>query len=324
MQVYGKDSVFDADRLIDLLAAFEDFAVASKSSRGDMDVAPPRPGSFFTLPQAPTPASPSSATEASRSRSTSTASTSTPYGQTGASYASNSPRSGSRPQYSSNGANATRTGSYSGVNGRKGTLVANSRGNDYQASFANGNGGAVGSSELSALDYNGVSSTNGDSNAYSSTAGVPSYSGQGMGDGSGRAQSMHPINGQGAHGQYANGQGNERQLSGQHASSSSASSQGSWGNWPSQVKAMAFTLMVNTRITVFCCRSLSDSLSPAVSSRVQLPAAGIVFRHVHVGVATVLYRVTWGLNLLYCRPTQCDPQDNVHDCVNWHSCSSTC
>lgn len=268
VQVYGKDSVFDADRLIDLLAAFEDFAVASKSSRGDMDVAPPRPGSSFTLPQAPTLAQPSFATEASRSRSASTASTSTPYGQqTGASYASNSPRSGSRPQYSSN---ATGSGSYSGVNGREGALVINSRGNDYQASFASGSGRADGSSELSAADYNGVSSTNGGSNVYSSTAGVPSYSGQGRGAGSGRAQSVHPTNGQGADGQYANGQGNQRQLSGQHASSSSASSQGSWGNWPSQVKAIACTLMVTKSITALCRSLLSDIVGPAVGSRMPL------------------------------------------------------
>ncbi|WIA14252.1 hypothetical protein OEZ85_002788 [Tetradesmus obliquus] len=35
--VYGKQGIFDADRLIDLLNAFESFAVASQSSRGDMD-----------------------------------------------------------------------------------------------------------------------------------------------------------------------------------------------------------------------------------------------------------------------------------------------
>ena len=52
LQVYGKEGVFDADRLIDLLAAFEDFAVASKSARGDMDVAP-RPGDFALPPTPP-------------------------------------------------------------------------------------------------------------------------------------------------------------------------------------------------------------------------------------------------------------------------------
>lgn len=35
--VYGKAGIFDADRLIDLLNAFESFTVASQSSRGDMD-----------------------------------------------------------------------------------------------------------------------------------------------------------------------------------------------------------------------------------------------------------------------------------------------
>lgn len=36
--VYGRDTVFDADRLIDLLDAFETFTVASRSARGDMDL----------------------------------------------------------------------------------------------------------------------------------------------------------------------------------------------------------------------------------------------------------------------------------------------
>lgn len=53
LQVYGKDAVFDADRLIDLLTAFEDFSVASRSARGEMDVPPPRPGSVFRLPHVP-------------------------------------------------------------------------------------------------------------------------------------------------------------------------------------------------------------------------------------------------------------------------------
>ena len=37
-QVYGKDGVFDADRLIDLLSAFEDYSVASKSAQGECHV----------------------------------------------------------------------------------------------------------------------------------------------------------------------------------------------------------------------------------------------------------------------------------------------
>jgi hypothetical protein len=39
--VYGKERVFDADRLIDLLNAFESFTVAAGSARGDMDTAGP-------------------------------------------------------------------------------------------------------------------------------------------------------------------------------------------------------------------------------------------------------------------------------------------
>ena len=37
MQVYGKENKFDAARLIDLLGAYETFAVASTSARGSMD-----------------------------------------------------------------------------------------------------------------------------------------------------------------------------------------------------------------------------------------------------------------------------------------------
>lgn len=39
--------------MIDLLAAFEDFSVASRSARGEMDVPAPRPGSNFKLPHVP-------------------------------------------------------------------------------------------------------------------------------------------------------------------------------------------------------------------------------------------------------------------------------
>lgn len=38
LQVYGRDTVFDAERLIDLLDAFETFTEASRSARGDMDL----------------------------------------------------------------------------------------------------------------------------------------------------------------------------------------------------------------------------------------------------------------------------------------------
>lgn len=38
-QIYGKHNVFDAERLIDLLDAFETFREASTSARGSMDLA---------------------------------------------------------------------------------------------------------------------------------------------------------------------------------------------------------------------------------------------------------------------------------------------
>ncbi|GAX72999.1 hypothetical protein CEUSTIGMA_g451.t1 [Chlamydomonas eustigma] len=38
--VYGRSGVFDADRLIDLLGALEDYSVASTSARGEMDLEP--------------------------------------------------------------------------------------------------------------------------------------------------------------------------------------------------------------------------------------------------------------------------------------------
>ena len=44
LQIYGKDNVFDADRLIDLLGAFETFREASQSGRGNMD------GDAFVVP----------------------------------------------------------------------------------------------------------------------------------------------------------------------------------------------------------------------------------------------------------------------------------
>lgn len=67
--VYGKQGVFDADRLIDLLDAFETFSVNSKSANGDMDMlalpaptasTPPPPA--FPLPfPLPSPGSPATA-----------------------------------------------------------------------------------------------------------------------------------------------------------------------------------------------------------------------------------------------------------------------
>ena len=37
LQIYGKENVFDVERLIDLLGAFETFREASQSARGDLD-----------------------------------------------------------------------------------------------------------------------------------------------------------------------------------------------------------------------------------------------------------------------------------------------
>ena len=37
MQIYGKESQFDAARLVDLLGAYESFKVASSSARGSMN-----------------------------------------------------------------------------------------------------------------------------------------------------------------------------------------------------------------------------------------------------------------------------------------------
>ena len=154
LQVYGKDSVFDADRLIDLLAAFEDFAVASKSSRGDMDVGPPRPGSSFSLPQTSSRPQISSAADSSRSTSNGQASTSTPYNHNGASFGSNQGQAGARSpygSYSKGNGNGMGAGSYSGVNINDAQVVANSRGNNYQASLASGKGKVGGNGQA----YNG-------------------------------------------------------------------------------------------------------------------------------------------------------------------------
>lgn len=48
--VYGKNNVFDAERIVDLLDAFEDFAVSSRSAQGDLEAAQAGP-SGRALPQ---------------------------------------------------------------------------------------------------------------------------------------------------------------------------------------------------------------------------------------------------------------------------------
>ena len=251
LQVYGKDSVFDADRLIDLLAAFEDFSVASKSARGDMDVAPPRPGSSFTLPQTPTTKhSPTSVD--SRSMSNGQASTSMPHHHNGAAAASASYNGQARSstQYSSSSkgnGSGMGVGSYSGVNKTDGKVVANSRGNDYQASISNGAGRAYSNTNNGAAMYSGrVSNGHGASNG--SGVGIQPYGGQGSVGNSG--------NGKASNGQHFNGQGqlvaNDRASSGQHAGSSSGQQPwGSWGSWGPQVPNKC--CISNTVVRSLCC-----------------------------------------------------------------------
>ena len=70
-QIYGKNNLFDADRLIDLLGAFETFRSASTSAAGSS-------GAEFTLPTGPTASSQTAAAE--RQQSSRTASTSAPAG----------------------------------------------------------------------------------------------------------------------------------------------------------------------------------------------------------------------------------------------------
>ena len=56
MQIYGKESQFDAARLIDLLGAYESFVVASTSARGSMDTTDPKnASSAMALPQGAAP-----------------------------------------------------------------------------------------------------------------------------------------------------------------------------------------------------------------------------------------------------------------------------
>lgn len=56
LQIYGKESQFDAARLIDLLGAYESFKVASTSARGSMDaIDVTDTGSSTALPQGTAP-----------------------------------------------------------------------------------------------------------------------------------------------------------------------------------------------------------------------------------------------------------------------------
>lgn len=238
--VYGKDSVFDADRLIDLLAAFEDFSVASKSATGDLDVGPPRPGSTFKLPTQPGKAQTADITPAgstpnrlARTQNTSgmsnarrmshgQASTSTAYSQNGTPNGTyGSVRPGSRP-YSSNGAgkSAAAAGTYASVDGYGAMPAANGQGNGYTASIDSRPQGRE-SSGLAQWDRQG-SKGNG-----ASAPGVSYGSNSNVRPGSGTAMQVH--NGQGGM------VGSERANSGQLASNSNGGPWGSWGSWAPQV-----------------------------------------------------------------------------------------
>ena len=233
--VYGKDSVFDADRLIDLLAAFEDFSVASKSAQGDMDVEAPRPGSSFKLPSQPGKAqtadlsnargmpnrntSSRSAADISTSQSMSNgqASTSTAYIQNGTS--SGMPRNvrpGSRP-YSSNSAGKTAgAGTYASVDGYGAVPGANGRGNVYNASIDN---------RPQRPESNGLAQFDRQAGRGASATGM-SY-----------GSSVSPATGSSmqVHSGQAKTVGSDRADSAQYATTSNGGPWGFLGSWPPQV-----------------------------------------------------------------------------------------
>ena len=236
--VYGKDSVFDADRLIDLLAAFEDFSVASKSAQGDMDVGAPRPGSTFKLPSQPGKAQTADLSNArsmpnryagsqsaadissSRSMSNGQASTSTAYSQNGTS--SGTPRTvrpGSR-SYSSNGAGKTAgAGTYASVDGYGAVPAANGRGNIYNASIDSID------NKPQRVESNGLAQFDRQVGSGASASGMSNGS------------SVRPATGTAmqVHSRQAKMVGSDRADSGQHATTSNGGPWGSWGSWPPQV-----------------------------------------------------------------------------------------
>ena len=167
--VYGKDSVFDADRLIDLLAAFEDFSVASKSAQGDMDVDAPRPGNSFKLPSWPGKAQTAASSDARR-MSNGQASTSAGYSQVG-----------KRQGMSGGGNKQAGAGTYASVDGYGSVPASNGQGNGYNTSMSDG--GAQHDRRFS--NGNGA---NGMSNGTGAT-GIQPYSEQGRRVSSERADS---------------------------------------------------------------------------------------------------------------------------------------
>ena len=303
--VYGKDSVFDADRLIDLLAAFEDFSVASKSARGDMDAGPPRPGSSLKLPSQPGKAqtadpwsarsmpnrhSRSQSAADIRSMSNGQASTSTAYNQNGTS--SGVPRNwrpSSRP-YSSSGAGRTAgAGTYASVDGYGAVPAASWQGNGYDTSTDN-------KPQLEGQLGSGVTASG------MSNSGRPAT-----------ATAMQVHSGQ------AKMAGSERADSRQHATTTSnGGSWGSWGRWPPQVifctSQMCYAGLENRLSIAVCrvhcwdnaliCRCFSQLIyigSPLCVSRyvsgvfirVLLKFAGLLDTYVEYEVADVV--LLWGI-----------------------------
>ena len=236
--VYGKDSVFDADRLIDLLAAFEDFSVASKSAQGNMDVGAPRPGSSFKLPSQPGKAQTADLSNANsmsnrhvrsqnaagvsnaRTMSNGQASTSTAYSQNGTSSAMpRNVRPGSWP-YSSNGAGKTAgAGTYASVDGYGSLPAANGQGNAYSASIDN---------KPQRTESNGLAQFDRQLDNRSGASATGFRNGNGVRPAEARTGMQVP----GGQGKLV---GSERAVSEQHASTSNGGPWGSWGSWPPQV-----------------------------------------------------------------------------------------
>ncbi|KAL3162499.1 hypothetical protein ABBQ32_010159 [Trebouxia sp. C0010 RCD-2024] len=217
--VYGKDSVFDADRLIDLLAAFEDFSVAAKSARGDMDVGAPRPGASFKLPAEPGKTQSADFSDA-RSMSNGRASTSTGYSQTGGSMPGTgkfNARAGSRPYSSNSNGNgrASERGAYATADGGYGAVPSGYGGGEPYTASMNNMLQQTESARLAQFDRQAGSRH--EANGMSS--------GNNIGFGTGSDSRVHSGQGRAA--------GSERAHSGKDASSSTGP-WGSWGNWPPQ------------------------------------------------------------------------------------------
>lgn len=218
--VYGKDLVFDADRLIDLLAAFEDFSVAAKSARGDMDVGAPRPGASFKLPAEP---GKSQSADFSNTRSMSngraSTSSSTGYSQTGRSmHGTGNAGPGSHPYSSNSNGNgrASERGAYASADGYGGVASTYGAGDPYTASMNN-----------MSQQTDGAGLTQFDRQAGGRNEASGMSSSNNMRVDAGTDGRPHSRQGRAA--------GSERAHSGKDASGSSGP-WGSWGSWPPQVQ----------------------------------------------------------------------------------------